>query len=143
MGTLLDVRKLCFHNASRMKWNTLQSNVVLCPHYTGDEILHSKDSFILMLEFFLKCVGTLFDVRKLWFDSALGMTCSTLQWSAMLYPHYIDDEILHSIDSFVWMFEFYFRKCVGVSLNVRELWFCNGLSKSPYMTSDVSLCMCM
>jgi len=65
VGTLFDVRKLCFHNALGMKCNTSQSNVMLCPHYTDDEILHSKDSFVLMLKFFLKCVGTLFDVKKL------------------------------------------------------------------------------
>jgi hypothetical protein len=116
---------------------------VLCPHYTNNEILHSKDSFVLMLKLFLKCVGTLLNVRKLWFDSALGMKCSTLQWSAMLNPHYIDNEILHSKSSFVCMFEFFLWKCVGVLLDVRELWFCTTLSKSPYMTSKVSLCMCI
>jgi hypothetical protein len=33
-------------------------NVMLCPHYTNDEILHFKGSFILMFEFFFqKCMG--------------------------------------------------------------------------------------
>ncbi len=119
VGTLFNVKELCFHNASGMKCNTPQSNVVLCPHYTGNAILHSKDSFVLMLKFFLKCVGILLDVRKLWFDNATGMKYSTLRWSSMLYPHYTNDENLHFKSSFVWMFVFFFQKCVGVLLNVR------------------------
>jgi hypothetical protein len=73
----------------------------------------------LMLKFFLKCVGILLDVRKLWFDNATGMKYSTLRWSSMLYPHYTNDENLHFKSSFVWMFVFFFQKCVGVLLNVR------------------------
>jgi len=33
-------------------------NVMLCPHYTPNEILHFKGSFVLMFEFFFqKCMG--------------------------------------------------------------------------------------
>jgi hypothetical protein len=126
-GGLLNVKELWFYSALGMKCSTLRSSALLCLYYIGNEILHFRSSFILMFEFFQKCVEASLDVKELWFSSASGMKCITQHWTVVLCPHCTDNEILHFRGSFILIFEFFFWKCVGDPFDMRELWFYRAL----------------